>query len=69
MGVFAVWSGPNILQRMLRAGTLVPVDRRPAVPLPRRHVDPHIRELTLYRDLIDRGTGGPPCPMQVVYRP
>ena len=36
------------------------LDRRPAVPLTLRQVDPLIRQLTLYRDLIDRKTGGPP---------
>jgi len=33
------------------------LDRRPAVPLTLRQVDPLIRQLTLYRDLIDRKTG------------
>ncbi len=33
------------------------VDRRPPVPLTLRQVDPLIRQLTLYRDLIDRKTG------------
>ena len=33
------------------------LDRRPAVPLTLRQVDPLIRQLTLYRDLIDRRTG------------
>ena len=33
------------------------LDRRPSVPLTLRHVDPLIRQLTLYRDLIDRRTG------------
>jgi hypothetical protein len=35
------------------------VDRRPPVPLTLRQVDPLIRQLTLYRDLIDRKTGDP----------
>jgi transposase len=35
------------------------VDRRPPVPLTLRQVDPLIRQLTLYRDLIDRTTGDP----------
>jgi transposase len=35
------------------------LDRRPAVPLTLRQVDPLIRQLTLYRDLIDRTTGDP----------
>src|SRR5258705_13167509 len=35
------------------------VDRRPPVPLTLRQVDPLIRQLTLYRDLIDRRTGDP----------
>ena len=30
------------------------LDRRPAAPLSLRQVDPLIRQLTLYRDLIDR---------------
>jgi len=33
------------------------LDRRPPVPLTLRQVDPLIRPLTLYRDLIDRTTG------------
>ena len=33
------------------------LERRPAVPLTLRQVDPLIRQLTLYRDLIDRQTG------------
>src|SRR5206468_6931075 len=33
------------------------LERRPAVPLTLRQVDPLIRQLTLYRDLIDRTTG------------
>ena len=33
------------------------LDRRPAAPLSLRQVDPLIRQLTLYRDLIDRKTG------------
>ena len=33
------------------------VERRPPVPLTLRQVDPLIRQLTLYRDLIDRTTG------------
>src|ERR1700674_5678229 len=35
------------------------VDRRPPVPLTLRQVDPLIRQLALYRDLIDRKTGDP----------
>ena len=35
------------------------VDRRPPVPLTLRQVDPLIRQLTLYRDLMDRKTGDP----------
>ena len=34
------------------------VDRRPPVPLTLRQVDPLIRQLTLYRELIDQKTGG-----------
>ncbi len=34
------------------------VERRPAVPLTLRQVDPLIRQLTFYRDLIDQKTGG-----------
>jgi transposase len=33
------------------------LERRPAVPLSLRQVDPLIRQLTLYRDLIDQKTG------------
>ena len=33
------------------------LERRPAAPLTLRQVDPLIRQLTLYRDLIDRQTG------------
>jgi transposase len=36
------------------------LDRRPAVPLTLRQVDPLIRQLTLYRDLIDRKSGDSP---------
>jgi transposase len=36
------------------------LERRPPVPLTLRQVDPLIRQLTLYRDLIDRTTGDPP---------
>jgi transposase len=36
------------------------LDRKPAVPLTLRQVDPLIRQLTLYRDLIDRKTGDTP---------
>ena len=35
------------------------LERRPPVPLTLRQVDPLIRQLTLYRDLIDRTTGEP----------
>ena len=35
------------------------LDRRPAPPLTLRQVDPIIRQLTLYRDFIDRRTGDP----------
>ena len=35
------------------------LDRRPAAPLSLRQVDPLIRQLTLYRELIDRRTGDP----------
>jgi hypothetical protein len=35
------------------------VERRPPVALTLRQVDPLIRQLTLYRDLIDRKTGDP----------
>ena len=33
------------------------LERRPHVPLTLRQVDPLIRQLTLYRDLIDQKTG------------
>jgi len=36
------------------------LDRRPALPLTLRQVDPLIRQLTLYRDLIDHKTGESP---------
>lgn len=35
------------------------IERRPPVPLTLRQVDPLIRQLTLYRDLIDQRTGDP----------
>ena len=35
------------------------LERRPPVPVTLRQVDPLIRQLTLYRDLIDRTTGDP----------
>jgi hypothetical protein len=35
------------------------LERRPPLPLTLRQVDPLIRQLTLYRDLIDRKTGDP----------
>ena len=35
------------------------LERRPPVSLTLRQVDPLIRQLTLYRDLIDRRTGDP----------
>jgi transposase len=35
------------------------LERRPPVPITLRQVDPLIRQLTLYRDLIDRTTGDP----------
>jgi hypothetical protein len=35
------------------------LERRPPVPLTLRQVDPLIRQLTLYRDLIDRKTDDP----------
>ena len=34
------------------------LERRPPVPLTLRQVDPLIRQLTLYRDLVDHKTGG-----------
>jgi len=33
------------------------LERRPPVPVTLRQVDPLIRQLTLYRDLIDQKTG------------
>jgi hypothetical protein len=33
------------------------LERRPAAPLTLRQIDPLIRQLTLYRDLVDRRTG------------
>jgi hypothetical protein len=35
------------------------LERRPSVPLTLRQVDPIIRQLSLYRDLIDKKTGDP----------
>ena len=35
------------------------LERRPAAPLTLRQIDPLIRQLTLYRDLIDQQTGDP----------
>ena len=35
------------------------LERRPPVPVTLRQVDPLIRQLTLYRDLIDRHPGAP----------
>ena len=35
------------------------LERQPALPLTLRQVDPLIRQLTLYRDLIDHKTGDP----------
>ena len=35
------------------------LERRPPLSLTLRQVDPLIRQLTLYRDLIDRKTGDP----------
>jgi hypothetical protein len=35
------------------------LERRLPAPLPLRQVDPLIRQLMLYRDLIDRKTGDP----------
>jgi hypothetical protein len=34
------------------------VERRPPVPLTLRQIDPLIRQLSLYRDLVDQKTGG-----------
>ena len=36
------------------------LERNPQLPLSLRQVDPLIRQLTLYRDLIDRRTQNPP---------
>ena len=35
------------------------LERRPAAPLTLKQIDPLIRQLTLYRDLIDQQTGDP----------
>jgi hypothetical protein len=35
------------------------LERRPAAPLSLRQVDPLIRQLSLYRDLITQKTGDP----------
>lgn len=34
------------------------LERRPPVPVTLRQVDPLIRQLTLYRDLVEQRTGG-----------
>jgi hypothetical protein len=35
------------------------LERRPAAPLTLKQIDPLIRQLSLYRDLIDQQTGDP----------
>jgi transposase len=72
LGVLALAKkhGPAIVDEAAKAALEIGVptyrflrrylDRRPAVPLTLRQVDPLIRQLTLYRDLIDRKTGDPP---------
>ena len=35
------------------------LERRPSLPVSLRQVDPLIRQLTLYRDLIEQRTGDP----------
>jgi len=61
--------GPAVVDDAAKAGLDLAVptyrfirrylERRPPVPLTLRQVDPLIRQLTLYRDLIDRKTGDP----------
>ena len=61
--------GPGVVEDAARAAVELGVptyrfvrhylDRRRPVPLTLRQVDPLIRQLTLYRDLIDRTTGDP----------
>ena len=45
--------------RLARRHRQLHLDRRPAAPLSLSQVDPLIRQLTVYRDLIDRRTGDP----------
>jgi len=71
LGVLALAKkyGPAVLEDAAKAALEVGVptyrflrrylERRPPVPLTLRQVDPLIRQLTLYRDLIDRTTGDP----------
>ena len=59
--------GPTVLEEAAMAALELGVptyrflkryrDRRPSVPLTLRQVDPLIRQLSRYRDLIDRRTG------------
>src|SRR3984893_6950351 len=72
LGVLALATqqGPAVVEDAARAALEVGVptyrfvrkyvERRPPVPLTLRQVDPLIRQLTLYRDLIDRKTGDLP---------
>ena len=50
----SVLVGDELLRRQDRL-----LERRLPAPLTLRQVDPLIRQLTLYRDLIDRKTGDP----------
>jgi transposase len=71
LGVLALAKkyGPAVVEDAAKAGLECGVltyrflrrylERRPPVPLTLRQVDPLIRQLTLYRDLIDRTTGDP----------
>jgi len=72
LGVLALAKkhGPAVVDEAARAAVEVGVptyrfirrylERRPPLPLTLRQVDPLIRQLTLYRDLIDRTTGDTP---------
>src|SRR6187551_3572642 len=71
LGVFSLAKkhGPAVIEDAAKAALDLGVptyrflrrylERRPPVPLTLRQVDPLIRQLTLYRDLIDRTTGDP----------
>src|SRR6185437_14854597 len=45
------------------------LERQPAVPLTLRQVDPLIRQLTEYRELIDRRATAPQTPSEMSHEP